>query len=297
MKIRKVNFARSQHASTVVTNIPTIKSEKSDNFNETVGQSQLRTIIKKIGFKLQSLIKSTPHLFSKFLIRLKSKLINLNVMSFTARNRPGFLSSKTAAREETQDILHSKKKLSKFPVNKTKKYIVLAIVILAISLGFKTLVGRTGRTQADDSRVEIQDAKAHTDINREFNFPLKDSQGNEVSNIKYVIKSADLFDEIVVKGQKAKAVKGRTFLILSVKVSNEYNQAIEISTRDYVRLIRNGNEEEKLAPDIHNDPVEVQAISTKSTRIGFPINDSDKDLKLQVGEITSDKEIIELNLI
>ena len=58
----------------------------------------------------------------------------------------------------------------------------------------------------------------------------------------------------------------------------------------------NANENELLAPDTHNDPVEIQAISTKFTRVGFIINDSDKDLVLHVGEIQGDKEKIELDL-
>lgn len=69
-----------------------------------------------------------------------------------------------------------------------------------------------------------------------------------------------------------------------------------MNTRDYVRLIIDGNQEEKLAPDIHNDPVEIQAISTKQTRLGFAIDDNDKSLALQVGEIDGEKEVIELNL-
>jgi hypothetical protein len=58
----------------------------------------------------------------------------------------------------------------------------------------------------------------------------------------------------------------------------------------------NGNTSELLAPDIHNDPVEVQAISTKPTRVGFPINDTDKKLTLFIGEINGQKDKVELGL-
>ncbi len=177
------------------------------------------------------------------------------------------------------------------------RIIVPVILIVIVALGLRSAVGliRGNSGGNGDSRVEIVEAKENADINREFEFPLKDSEGNEVSKLKYMIESADLHDEIVVKGQKATAVKGRTFLILRLKITNEFDQPIEINTRDYARLIRNDNEEEKLAPDIHNDPVQVQAISTKLTRIGFPINDTDTNLMLLVGEITGDKETIEIN--
>jgi hypothetical protein len=106
---------------------------------------------------------------------------------------------------------------------------------------------------------------------------------------------AELRDEIIVKGKQATAIKGRTFLIVNLKITNDFDKTITINTRDYVRLTVNKNSE-KLAPDIHNDPVEIQADSTKYTRVGFPIDDTDKDLTLTVGEINGPKQTIKLNL-
>lgn len=110
-----------------------------------------------------------------------------------------------------------------------------------------------------------------------------------------VLTSAELQDEIVIKGQKANAVKGKEFLIINLKLTNNYSKTIQINTRDYIRLSVNKSDE-KLAADIHNDPVEVQAISTKYTRLGFPIDETDKNLTLYVGEINGKKESITLNL-
>lgn len=177
------------------------------------------------------------------------------------------------------------------------RYIIYAVIIIVVFLAVKKLAQSIGGTsaQTSDERIEVQKAKASIDLNKEFSFPLRDSAGDEVSSIIYTLESAELRDEIIVKGQRATAIKGRTFLIINLKIANEYNQAIEIDTRDYLRLTRNDNKEEKLAPDIHNDPVEVQAISTKLTRLGFPINDTDTNLKLHVGEIAGGKEVIDLN--
>lgn len=172
--------------------------------------------------------------------------------------------------------------------------IVLGAIIVLIG-GIKLLSSSTSsRAQAD--APQVKGALVTQDINREFAFPLKNGQGDEIGSIKYMIEKAELRDEIIVKGQKASAIKGRTFVIVTIKVSNDFKQPIQINTRDYVRLSVNGNQTELLAPDIHNDPVEVQAISTKYTRVGFPINTTDRNLKLLVGEINSEKQSIDLDL-
>ena len=93
-----------------------------------------------------------------------------------------------------------------------------------------------------------------------------------------------------MKGQKARSVKGRIFFILNLKVVNDFKQKIEIQTTDYIRLSVNGNKDVWLAPDIHSDPAGIQAISTKYIKVGFAINESDKDLILRVGEINGEKE-------
>ncbi len=176
--------------------------------------------------------------------------------------------------------------------------IAIFVVIIAAALGLG-LIGKnvfkwfTTPTNAS-SQYDLPPAKKALNLNRQFTFPLLDSKGQEISKIKFSLETAELRDEIIVQGKRATAVKGRTFLILNFKINNDYNKSVQINTRDYVRLSVNGNDKELLAADIHNDPVEVQAISVKYTRLGFPINDSDKNLKLKVGEINGAKQDIDL---
>lgn len=201
--------------------------------------------------------------------------------------------------------------LSKFrPLNQLrqrKTIIILAIIIAVAIISFAgyTLYGTTAKTgnpinnavasnPAPQQKVQLPPAKDSLTINKELSFPIKDSVNKEVGNIKYILESADLRDEIIVKGQKATSVEGRTFLIFNLKLVNEADKGVNLKTRDFVRLSSN-NGGEWLAPDIHNDPVEIQAISTKYTRVGFPINETNKKFKLQVGEINGKKEIIDLN--
>lgn len=179
---------------------------------------------------------------------------------------------------------------------KPLRFILLAFVIILIVffIASKAFDAKSNGNTATSQPAQVSQSKADGSIGREFIFPLLKS-AKEEKQFTFFLQKAVLQDEIVIKGQKATAVKGRDFLIVTIKITNPHNQAFKINTKDYVRLSAN-NTSEWLAPDIHNDPVEVQAISTKITRIGFPVNESDTQFVLQIGEIGGAKETIALNL-
>jgi hypothetical protein len=52
---------------------------------------------------------------------------------------------------------------------------------------------------------------------------------------------------------------------------------------------------ELVAPDIHNDPIQIQPISTKESRLGFPVDDTVKNFTLSVGELDGKKTTIPLS--
>ena len=140
-----------------------------------------------------------------------------------------------------------------------------------------------------NQKIQAPTSRASQKIDRAFIF----SFGN--NKFSYIIESVELQDEIILKGQVASAIKGKAFLIINLKIRNNNKVAFEINTRDFIRLTVN-NTNDKLAADIHNDPVLVQAISTKPTRLGFPIKDTDRQLTLYIGEIQGKKKTINLNL-
>lgn len=185
----------------------------------------------------------------------------------------------------------------------SKFYLFTAFGILALAAAIFSLVmlrplnpnrSQTISATVTDNRVDVEQPKMTVSINKDFAFPLKDETGKEIGKFAYTIEGGELRDEIIVKGQKATAVKGREFLILNLKLKNDGNKAITINSGDFVRLSVQNNPD-WLAPDIHNDPVTVQSISTKYTRLGFPVNDTDLDFKLQVGETKGSKTIVDLN--
>jgi hypothetical protein len=169
--------------------------------------------------------------------------------------------------------------------------IPLIVIIILVTIAVQT-VKQSRQPQsvnAESSNSGILDA---TEVNKPFSFPLTDEAGKKIGEFSYEVQQAELRNEIILKGQPAYAASGRVFLIVNLELKNDLKQGLQINSRDYVRLSVNGNKNDLLAPEIHNDPVEVQAISTKFTRIGFAINSKDKDFVLIVGEIDGDKQEI-----
>lgn len=180
------------------------------------------------------------------------------------------------------------------PKLKTKlPLIVLGVVLLTVAGISAKKIQDAGKPV--DTRIEVMDAKMTKPINREFTFPLVDAKGDEVTRITYTVEAAELRDEIITQGKRASAVKGRTFLIIPIKITNNFDKALEIQSKDYMRLVVGGNDIELRAADLHSDPVTVQAISTKLSRLGFAINDTDTNVKLLIGELNGTKETIEIS--
>src|SRR5258706_7712098 len=191
--------------------------------------------------------------------------------------------------------------LAKNPFRNTKiknSFLILipAIAILIVLVGVvKVLTSNSGGSQSVQG-VSTQLAKPlkTVQVNKEFTFLLKDGSGKTAGEFKYKVLTAELDKQIIVKGTRATAIDGRVFLIINLELTNGANQGLQVNTKDYIRLSINGKTSELYAQEIHNDPVDVQAISTKFTRLGFTINESDKNYSLRVGEITGKKSDIKL---
>lgn len=186
-------------------------------------------------------------------------------------------------------------------VNKKKAmkiFFPLFIGIIVIS-GIVAFVRSVPDAQSTPEVQGVKDGEiiASKTLNKRMQFPIKDEEGEEVGKYEYTITSAELRNKIVVQGRNATAIPGRVFLVFNLKINNTINKPLQLNTRDYIRVTVASNPNEKLAADIHNDPVEVQAISTKYTRVGLAINEGDakKPIKLQIGEINGSKQVLELN--
>ncbi len=227
----------------------------------------------------------------QFLFKLDQDILRKNTQRFSnLTNQLGFIKMGLNNRPSF--------KLSKPQFNKKLLYGVLALVI---AIGVVYLISNnsnfsTSKATADVStnKATVEGAKKSAQLGREFEFPIKDQKGKAVTQFKYVIENAELRDEIITKGKRATSVAGRTFLVINLKLVNDFNQSMAIKPEDYLRLSVNGNESEWLAPYLNDEPVTVQPISTKFTKLVFPINEADTTLKLRVGEIESTKTDINI---
>lgn len=207
-----------------------------------------------------------------------------------------FISESRQERISTNKLLSSAF-LSRFKFNFNKKNIFRIIVPIVAVLLFVFLIRQmlitSGNTVGGVNTIVTDSIPLTTvPLSREFKFPLKDQNGKEVGKLSYNILSAELRKQIIVKGKRATVVAGRIFLIINLKIVNTLDRGLEVNSRDYIRISVDGKTKELFAPDIHNDPVEVQAISTKNTRVGLAIDESSRDIELQVGEINGEKTII-----
>lgn len=222
-----------------------------------------------------------------FLFKMSNQSLNNLYTKFTiAKSKTSTLLSNSQALRNTNVTRHLKK-------NHVMIAVVAVLLVASFAAGRFIAPGTT--LGLSDERASAPTPLATQQLNSEFKFPLKDEKGKTVAQISYFVESANLQDAFIFQGKLAKAVKGRTFLIFDLKITNPYTKTIEINAKDYVRVKANGKAEQ-LAPEIHNDPIQIQANSTKYTRIGLPINDTDKNLVLLIGELTGKKETIKLTL-
>lgn len=164
----------------------------------------------------------------------------------------------------------------------------VCIALIIFGLGFVIGKNTTASPDALAQTTEAPTIKQEATINKSFTFPVFNKDGQKATDISYAIHSVDTQDQIIIKGQRAYAVAGRTFLIVNIGITNSSNQTVQLQSRDYVRL-STPQDKNLLAADIHNDPIVIQPISTENTRLGFPIDTNTKSIILHVGEINGSK--------
>lgn len=231
--------------------------------------------LNKTSFSFRDMFLKVRQFFSNLSMSVKTK--------FAFRRK---------AQEPKLTIMNNKPKRD---LRKLIPYTIFAVSVLIVLALLSAVTYKVFKNVSVSGKVSVLKPKATQEINKEFSFPLFGKDGKEVTRFKYVVEKAELRDEIIVNGKRARSVSGRTFLVVNIKISNDYKLPMQINSKDYIRLIVDGKNDQAFAADAHSDPVDVQPISTEEVTLGFAINDVDQSLLLKVGEINGEKQEISLS--
>lgn len=177
--------------------------------------------------------------------------------------------------------------------------LVIAVIIIFLLYGEKSSSPEiTSQTPAFNSPTRTlvntpipTPASKVITLDKKYLFPIRDGVGTKVGDISFVLKDIERTKEVMVSGQKAVAVGDRELVIFNLELTNYLDIAAVVNARNYFRLKVNG-QDKLLAPEFHSDPIDLQPKSSKDIRMGFSIAQSDKDIILQVGELTGPKDNI-----
>lgn len=182
--------------------------------------------------------------------------------------------------------------LPRFTFSSALVTLIVIIVIAAVAfLAGKLSTPKSVRQAVGQDAAPVTNAEQK--LNKSFDVSVKNDKGVEITKVKYNLEDAVLQNQIIIRGTRATAIQGKTFLIVNFNLNNNSNKYIQLNSRDYVRLV--GTNGEMIAPDIHNDPIQIQPISTKESRLGFPVDATTKKFTLSVGEIDGKKNQVTIN--
>jgi hypothetical protein len=132
-------------------------------------------------------------------------------------------------------------------------------------------------------------------VGQDFSVQARTNEKVRVRDADLGVKltNAEIANSLLVQGKKAKTREGKTFLILNMEVENTFSVPLYIFPIDLLRLVREDGK--RIAPSVHQGTVEVRPISTKKSNVGFVIDPGDKNFKIEFGELSGDKQTLEIS--
>lgn len=165
------------------------------------------------------------------------------------------------------------------------KRVVFALVLLAVLFGLYTIfIGN--RTSSDGKVLPLSHnyevvAKTKDGKNTNGRFPIE-------------VISAQKTESVLVQGQRVTARNNKVFMVLNMEISNSYNVPLYTYPVDSFRLI--DADGKKFAPTAHQGNVEVRPQSTKTSNVGFVVPEDATRFKVEIGELSGEKTILEFTL-
>lgn len=176
------------------------------------------------------------------------------------------------------------------------KYIIAIAIFALLIFGFIILkLSKIGSSSIISSSGTNFSPQAQATVNRKFEVPIRSADGAETgTKLGITLTTAEKSTKILIQGKPATARDTKTFLIMNLEINNSTNNQLTVRPVDFIRLI--DNEGRSYAPDVHNNEVITEPLSIKKTRIGFVVDQIQKNFKFNVGELKGTKETVEVNL-
>jgi len=137
--------------------------------------------------------------------------------------------------------------------------------------------------------------KPQAEVNQNFSVQARTQDKIRVrdANLNVTLTNADIDSTLLVQGQRANAREGKTFLIVNMEVENQFEVPLYIFPVDLMRLVREDGK--KIAPSVHQGTVELRPVSLKKSNVGFVIDPDEKEFQIEVGDVSSEKQILEIS--
>ncbi len=165
-----------------------------------------------------------------------------------------------------------------FTNKKVNLQIVIAVLALSVLIGFFTF--QNSRNSRVPSKVAPVLARVAVDKSWVFS-----------KDIKFTITTAEKKDQLKIKGNITKVSSGKDYLMLRLEIDNPSTERIKFMSSDLIRLIEG---DKKYAPDFHNGVINLDPISTRKDLVAFSVSEKVKKFTFQIGELSKEKETIEI---
>ncbi len=184
-------------------------------------------------------------------------------------------------------IFAALKKVFSFFLSKPKRIIYLVIGAFA-AVGIYSIFFSGGNSNNSVTGKLLP-------LKQNFEVVAKTKDGKN-TNGKFQVEviSAHRAESLLIQGQKVIARNKKVFLVVNMEISNSYKVALYNQPVDSFRLI--GSDGKRYAPTAHQGNVEVRPESTKTSNVGFIVPLDQKKFKVEVGDLNSDKVILEFSL-
>jgi len=161
--------------------------------------------------------------------------------------------------------------------------IIIAVLVFFPGISPDSAVKKVAGSQTDFS------PENKVSIGSRFEVPIRKEDGTETAD-KLIINltTAESSKRILIQGKPATSRDTKTFILINFEVENSTSNQLTVRPVDFIRLT--DNEGRTFAPDVHNNDVAVEPISIKKTRVGFVVDEHQKEFKFLVGEINGPKK-------